>query len=586
MLFHCQALVLLALAAPQEGGGPTPQPPKVEIQTPTAPVVPAKSISSIKEYRGGTETMPYVRRLEDVRELDLSKVDLEGAVLAVINGREIKQPEYRLWLAFAGGQNGVLRSQLVVLTRNAIKRIVDGGGTEAAFGVEDEDVAARIREEEDMARAQGEEYLKQYYSGIEATIGMERYKSFVKAHLQSERLLLPPIVKVDENTTEVSGLPVESAELLDDQPQLREYLNNAYLNGQDFPAMFRTQFLRMLQSKMIDRAEMRYAVEELAGIPAAESVASDTLPEGVYMRVDGTDVPVTDILAYVPEGRDVRERALRLCLLYHAMDDVLAKTPGGLLDPKDFELQFQGHEAEYANTIFPLRNLIQLRGFLNMAEYREYFRRRTAFRLMVEKELGNEQLDAELMAHQQNYGKLFYQSGKVTANILFASLEGAMGEGSDTAAAWQKAKEKIDAACTALKKGEKTIEEARAMTDPLVAEPSGMLSGKMRNEIRSSLGETEYNIFVNGYSLSDDIFYNRVEGEIVGPVQINAGMMPGVKAGLGYMIAVPTEFQTTGPMKPFDVQRQLVHSDYFDLRFTYWAHQCLKDADIELVAVK
>src|SRR5690606_17969794 len=121
-----------------------------------------------------------------------------------------------------------------------------------------------------------------------------------------------------------------------------------------------TQFLKMLQQKMIQRADIKYALEH-------------DLPPGVYMTVEGEPVTVDQILAFTPEHMEVRDGALHLCLLYRAIDDAIAEA-GATLDNEEFERLFEAHRQEYEGTLFPLPNLIGLRGFFNMSEYREYYR--------------------------------------------------------------------------------------------------------------------------------------------------------------------------------------------------------------------
>lgn len=595
MTLSTLSVLLAGLAlAPQEGGAAGPQ-----IQAPTPQGQPApnpRAIPDIREYRGA-ETVPYVRRLEDVRQLDLSQVNFSAPVLGSVNGVPITQDDFRLWLAFTGGQNGVLRAQLTTLANDMMKRIVEETGDDSQFAVIDDDVARRISEEEDMARAQGEEFLTGYRERINDTLGMDHYKEFVRAHLVSERLLLPPIKTLEEAGDQLQSLPVESAELLDDQPQMRDYLNNAYMSGQDFPAMFRTQFLRMLQEKMIEHADIRYAIEEQYGsrFPRADD-APAPLADGVYMSVNGTDTTLDEILAFVPNSQEVKETALRLLLLYRAMDDELVKHDA-LMSPDDFALIFDAHEAEYEGTLFPLRNLISLRGFLNMPEYREYYRRRAAFRNMYESSMTPEALETAFMAHHQKYGKLFYQSGKVTVQTAYSSLdlatdaaraqidqEGGASSDNASSAGWAAARALIEDAYAELQSG-KTFAEVRETVlegHTLTSTPTGVLDGKMRNEIRNAIAETEYAIFMAGYSLADDLFYNRQPGERVGPVAVTRSLLPGLKGGLGYLVAEATEFAFITPLKPFDQQKALVTSDYFDLMYTYWAHECLKSADIVL----
>lgn len=572
---------LLGLPAPQEQtppaqpqGEPTPAQQPVQTQPgPTInlggqqqPQVPESTITNIKEYRG-YDSVPYIRRLEDVKTLDLSKVDFSAPVVARIYGTEITQDEFRLWLAFAGGQTGVRRSLLVHLTQQMVKKALAEGGDAAAFEVPDAEIETHIKSEEEMARAQGEAALKQYKDRIDSTLGFQRYRELIKGHLMSERALLPPITK-DEKSAK--SLPVESADLLSDQPELRDYLNTAYLNGNDFPAMFRTQFLIMLQEKMIAKADLKFAVEQ-------------PLDKGVYMLVGGEPVPTDEILAFVPDSLDVKEVALKLLLTYKAVDHELEKA-GALMTPEEFQIVFDAHEAEYKDTLFPLRNIIGLRGFTSMAEYREFYKRRASFERMMQDKVTED----DLRQHHAKFGKLFYETGKISVETLWSSLAVAEQKApGNILDAWAKCHDQAEAMLAELKGGKPVAELRASMGNPLPADPeSGSLASKMRNEIRNLCGETEYIIFINGYSLADDLFYNRLPGEIVGPVKVHHSVLPGLKEAMGYIVAQVVDFRRSGALKAFESQRPLVESDYYDLRFIYFSEECLEKADVELTATR
>lgn len=569
--------------APQNPGGPqlVPQQPG------QVPANTGRTIASIRDYRGGAEGCPYVRRAEDVRDIDLSKVDFEAAVVAKVNGRDITRDQLRMWVAFNSGYFGVQNELTRILTQRAVEATLKDRPQDAAqFLVTDEDVAARLKSEEDQARAQGEAGYKGYVDQIERSMGWERYREFVKTQLQSERLLLPPVSpplkegEVADPNAEIAMLPAESAALLDDQAQLRDYLVDSYLKRQELPAMFRVQFLKMLQDKMVDRATVKYAIEQ----------TEQPLPPGVFMQVEGVDIPVDRILDFATADRQQWERSLRLALLYAAVDDELAKT-NSMLSPESFAGAFSSHEAEFANTLFPLKNLIQLRGFVNMAEYRQYYMRRLGFQKYLRDTLckGDPALyEAELQRHHAQFGKLFYESGRVSVELLFASVEECeeANPGSD---GWACAQERIVSAYAALtdKEAPMSFADARAkFGHPIASIPDGMLAQKVRNEMRMTLGETEYNIFVDGYSLSDDAYYNRVEGEVFGPIRMRNTPLTGQRGGLGYLVGKVGEFRTTNALKDFAAQRPLVENDYLDLRYTYFAHECLKNAQIELTEKK
>lgn len=565
----------LCLGAVAFGQATTPQPDPAAQQQPVPPspqqppAPPDQPIEKVRERRD-YDHVPYIRRFEDVLDLDFTAVDFDADVIATIDGNPITKGEFELWLAFTGGQvQGVRTAQLTRLTEQAVKRAVAEDADPKRFEVTDADVEAKLRSEDEQARAQGEAALAEYRKLVEDTLGIERYRRLIRATLQSEKLLLPPIVKVEGVAPE--GLPLEAAELLSDRTDLRDYLNNAYLNQQDFPPMFRTQFLMMLQEAQVAKADIKYATEH-------------ELPPGVYMTINGESVPTAEILDFVPNTPDTRDLALRLLLVYRAVDRELAKK-NAILAPDTFQLVFEAHEAEYKGTLFPLPNLIRLRGFMSMPEYREYFRRRAAYQAMLtDPAVSSEQTwEANLRAHHGKYGKLFYENGKVTLDVLWSGLSEAEPEtGGDLNVAWAKCLDRAYSMLAELKGGKSVADVRAALGHTYPVEPTGLLAAKTRNELRNFLGENEYTIFINGYSFADDIFYNRIEGDTVGPMKANRTLLPGMRSRMGYMIAQVKSFGFNSSLKSFEQQRAMVEQDYLDLNFAYFAHEALKSSKIEL----
>jgi len=551
---------------------PAPQQPEIRIgknqgnpnRGPTE--MPAKRIGDIKDHRSGANGSPYVRRIEESRILDLSKVDFDAPIVATINGEDVTREEVRNWMAYTAGLTGIQNQQLNILLKQMVEEIIESGGDADNYVVTDEEIDNRIRKEEDDAREQGEEAFHQYVNQIESMVGMENYRTFVETDLLSEKCLLP---RVDKEAGTM--LPPESAELLSDQPPLRDYLAESYIAGNPLPDMFRDQFLKMLKVKLIESGDIRFAVD------------SD-LPDGVFMSVNDVPVAIEEVLSLATTNRDDYERALRLLLMYRAVDAELAKTDH-LLDDDEFDLAFAAHEAEYEGTIFPLRNMIQLRGFLSMSEFEQFFRRRAGFEQMLQ-ETEQETLEDQYRKHHEQYGRLFYEAGKVSAEVIFTSAELSkqmLGEDATDQEGWEKAEERILSALAAVQSGEMSFTEARMkFGDPLSHLPTGIVYQKMRNELRTAFGETEYTIFTNGYSMCDDIFYNRVEEEVVGPFAQVVVPLTKERGGLGYMLVKVIEFRQLQPLKDFNAQKPLVMNDFADLRFLYFASECLNDADIKL----
>ena len=524
-----------------------------------------KPIATIKGYRMGEDGCAYVNTLADLTVLDLGNVDLDAKVVARVNGKDVTREEFRLWHAVFAGQNGITTTQLKILTDLAVAKIVEDGGDGTKYQVTEEDIDAKIREEDEAARLQGEAALQSYKERIENTLGWDQYRVFVRNYLSTEKMLLPKVIEAKDGVEDLEqGLPLESVELLQDQKNLLSYLNSAYLKGEPIPDMFRSQFLKMLQQKMVEKADVKLALQY-------------DLPDGVFMTVEGVPVMVEEVLKYSSSMDVVRQDALRLCILYHAIDDALADA-GATISYEDFEPIFEAHEAEFVGTLFPLPNIAAMRGFFNMIEYREFYRRRIAHERMLKDEV----TDDVLRKHHESAGKLFYESGKVDCDVFWVSLvETETRFGLTGIDAWEKAKERIDAAAKALADGEEpaaSIREQFCSPHPIIDDPKP----RMRNELRTVFGETEYSILRSGYSVADDIFYNLEEGAVVGPLKMLTGQQPGMREGFGYLLVRVNRFGYTTTKKAFEVQKPLLMSDYHDLKFFHFAHECLKNASIGL----
>lgn len=544
---------------------------ELELKTPTSWPNPGQLrwLTSIDQYRQESDGNPYVARLEDVRDLDLSNVDYDAAVLATINGQEVTRNEFQLWYGLTGGQTGVSRAQIEILVNNGIARLVKDGADPSDFEVSDEDVAARLKEEEDLARSQGEAALSSYIATVQQGIGWDRYKDYVRSNMKAEHFVLPRIIK-GAPAEEQSGLPVEAAILLEDQKDVRDWLMKSYESGEPMAPIFRTYFLRMLLDKMIAQAEIHLGLNE-------------PLPEGVFMTIDGTSVMIDDILAYASGQQKHKEAALRLCLLYKVLDQHL-EANSALLDDATFAAEFDKHNAEFEGTLFPLRNVIAMHGFMSMDEYKQYYRRRAAFQIYSDKD---GQLDATLQKHQNSVGKLFYENGKLLLDVFWVSVadvkakDGSLSE----AAAWDQARSRLTAAKAALDAG-KSADDVRKefCSDDFSFGRDGKDKPRGRNEMRQLFGETQYGILSSGYSLADDLFYNRKELELVGPLKIDSEAVPGLglAAVKGFAMVRVLDFGISSTVKPFKVQRPLIFTDYFDLKLSHFTWELLGKAELKL----
>ncbi|MFH2002270.1 MAG: hypothetical protein ABIK28_21545 [Planctomycetota bacterium] len=582
-----------------------------------APV--AAKIDDIKAHR--RTPLPFITHYEDRVVLDLDKVDYDADVVAVIDGEPINQQLFKAYLTLFVGGLEVDRFITAVVTKIGIEGRLEEGADPSEFQVSEERIDQEIERQIDFQKQQKNEEMADFdmetwKKNIDATYGWERYRDLVRAVVGFEKVYLPPIPEkpakeesaapeggaAEENKegeTATASEPAEVVEELDpnlpmgtdakgievniympiitwnamsqsDRARgLRDHINKLYKDGQPLGDFLRPHFARSIKEAILQTYDIEFFY-------------TGKLPENVFARVQGRDIMLDDIYA-VTELRitpDDQLLALREILVCKAMDSALKKANCFLTD-EEFKQAFRAHEKEYEGGIFPLEFIIRLHGYYNKNRYKNIYRRRAGFERLIAGELGNDEL---LKEFYEGAARMLYENASAKLQIIFFGVYDTK-EKKYRENGWEWAKEQMDGVMAALDAGEDFGSLVKKYEDPTGTFTTFDFELLGRNQLRMALADSSKSALITGYSLADYAFYCADTNEIIGPVMKRWSDL-GNPVHKGLYLARVTEFRRSQYLKPYDQAKAMVVTDYADLKFTYWAQQCLRDADIELTLKK
>jgi hypothetical protein len=346
----------------------------------------------------------------------------------------------------------------------------------------------------------------------------------------------------------------------------RDSLNMAYKEGQPLGGFIRPQYIRTIKDAVIAATDIEYHT-------------SGTLPEDVYMRISEKEVKIDELYPIIAgaASEDDLKQVLQEALVYRAMDRVL-ETGGWTLSDEEFEEAFGEHEKMYEGTIFPLQFIMSLHGYYMKEDYRKMFRRRLAFERMLESQ--GMMTDEILQNFQEKGGRLFYQNGGVKIQSLFFGIfDHKLTEMREDGYAW--ANERMAEALKEIEEGADFLEVAKKYENINGFDRPAEFDYTTRNDLRSNFDEKTKTIIAEGYCLSDDIFYNAKEGDILGPMTVTRGEF-GNPVFKGVYLVKVIGYRSMLELNPFDKSRDTIVTDYIDLQFQNWAGRMLAQADITL----
>ncbi len=280
--------------------------------------------------------------------------------------------------------------------------------------------------------------------------------------------------------------------------------------------------------KMLMRQQLRGTLDEVADI----EFGSDGLPADVAMRVNGVDVMVSEVYPLV--RRTVSEADVQATIDWvqrTKMIESALSQAGNLLDPETAASAYAEHTAPPAEaTLFPFEAIVrQFKGFPSMEIYREYWTLLESYRRMIADEVTDEALNGYMAERGNGMLNLARVDSEV---ILLSAFDFENNRWIENG--WEDASERAGEVVAALRESEgeawgELIEQYSDFWDPpaptnqqsLQQAPAkknkGRFGMKYRNELLRDLGESDFDLFLTGSSVADEIFYNIEPGELGGP---------------------------------------------------------------------
>lgn len=577
----------------------------------------AAKIDDISAHR--RNPLSFVNTYDERVQIDMSNVDFDADVVAKVNGHDITQEELQAYLVLFGGSIEVDRFITAAITEIGKEQRIADGVDPVEFEVSDEQIDAEIEKQIKTQIMMKQKEMpdmtpEKWREGIEASYGWDRYRNLVKAIVTFEKVYIPEIPaaegEAEEEKKEEAGdsdvpggaqeeeaaaeeeviveeldpnLPVgtdaKGAEVnifmplitwnamtLNERDRgLRDHLNTLYKDGQPIGDFLRPHFSRSVKEALLRTMNVDFFF-------------SGKLPAGTFAKIGDRDIKLSDIYA-VTKHRitpDDRILALREILVLKAMDKELENT-GCMLGDEAFQKAFRAHEAEYEGSIFPLEFIIRLNGYYSKYRYKNHYFRRAGFEKLIAADLAS---DDVLKEFYESAARLLYENGSIKLKIIFFGLYDSKTK-TYRENGWEWATEQMDSVLAALKNGEEFDELSKKYEDPMGTFTTWDFEFLSRNHLRMALGDSAKSALISGFSLSDYVFYRGDTGEIVGPVKkLFADLGNPVHRGI-YLVKI-VEFRRSQYLRPFEQSKQMVETDYADLRFIHWAQECLKKADVEL----
>ena len=540
--------VMLSGAVAQEAGvaarndDETPKTVRPSVAPQTAPQATGARmvLPSVVEHRGGAP-VDVVEAAERLR-IDLSGVNYDADVLVLINGEPVTQDEFRRSMCLLAGSNEIDQFVTYILGQSLKEKIQAEGIAIESLEVSDEEVAKQFEAQKEMSAEMMKIDPEEWERQVREVFGWDRYVEFQKVQLSFEKLVLPepppgffekqaalfeemkvvydqeklaweqkkqeaervakengtepeeiPPPEIPTPEADLSFVPKVSMELLGES--FGDVILANYARGQKIHPMLKRGIVAALKRNLLADVDIRFP--ELG----------DNSSQGVFFTVDGTPVKTSEVYALIKPRLTpaIKALALQEILALRAVDTALAAR-GALPPAAEIDGPFLEMKKRYEGSLIPLEQAIVLRGFPNIHHYRNYYRRKAAYKNMV---LAQPDAEQKFEDHFNKGGKLFFENGGVDGTVLFIP-----GEDNDDT------RNKMAAAMDRIANGESfdTVAREVGQLPENRSHHKGRFAGLVRNRLRQLLQETEFTGFVSGYSVADEIFYKGVPGQVVGPV--------------------------------------------------------------------
>jgi hypothetical protein len=554
-------------------------PATVEVPTPAAP-----ADESADEAPQEIQTAPAVDRSAwpDLEGLVIESEEVERAEVAAqsyaLAPVVVSADEMRRTLVYLIGSKELRSFRLDIEIKAEIDRQIAAGRDPADFEVPDSEIQTVIDSTIEQIKLQYPDLdpvdvlrLNNIHLGNLARMTRQS-RLFTKVFLPEDPADWPPIT--------VEALRQGG------QAQFVDQLKQSFVDLErriDAGELTPEQVAQARQGQQSMRQFMAQPVIQALNASAVVETATDGLPVDVVLRVNGRDV-ATDVVfdeiasRVAPADIELARQWITKCAL---VERVLAAR-GYLLDPAAASEAYEAHMAPMRGTMFPPEFfIVQIKGFPSLELYEFYYRYLASYERMIADEI----TDTTLQQHFNDRGNDMLNVARVgTEVILLSAFEFTSGLWKENG--WEDAEARArEVAGKLIESGASNWGELQdAYSDfwdpPQPTTPSqgqmpkrknkGRFAPMSRNELVSQLGENDFTIFVDGVSITDEIFFSLPEGQIGGPW----------KGRLGYYIARITSKSAPQGDRTIDdpEMRDMVRQDLVTVRFKNFAQELVDAA--------
>ncbi len=555
-----------------------------------------RSIEDIQLHR--MTPSPYVRRLADVVKVGLGDVDLDADVIMTVGDTPITRNDFRKRAIMFLGVNRVDEeiTRLVTETQRAAQ--IAAGIDPASLVISEADLDEKVQNIVSMvemqargpnAEAEPEKAAElaakaraEFIASIESSMGMEAYRQMMSAEVAFEKVFLPmptepqegevwgigdgPIPEDDPKPDWMPQITWDALGTNDSGMQLRTFVKSHGKSGKPIPSFFRGQITTTIRTGVIAAIGVKFFFDT-------------DLPDDVFLRLGDADLGVDGLWDMIKD--DISDTdvnlILRELLTLHGVRTTLGAVDQWM-DEEETKQAYADLNAQFEGTLFPLGSIIVLRGYRSLDRYREHWRHKEAYFRWRKKSLSTDEVEE----HYRTSGRLFFERGSAEVDLIYSRIaqDGGFGESlfAETTAALAAALDTLgeDSGPDDFKELAKIF--PRPPTRQTQTSDAQADRYFQRNPLRIRLTESEMSIFIDGYSLADDIYYHGVPGEVFAPVamrnrrhawgaELNAGSWAGRLNGF-------TRDRPLSPLQGRDEDQAI--EDYLDLNYQYWAQECLK----------
>jgi hypothetical protein len=517
---------------------------------------------------GGDDLASLRERADALREAIEGMRRAAGVVRIKVNGEEIPAAAVERAFVYIFGRPYIERKIRDFLVADEIELRRKGGQVVEDLRIGGEEVMKEV--------ASMKEQLQGQIQGGFALNAVLRLQGMDESSFADEQasLLLFDKVFIPEDPTKWSETTVQALASQGGQDFVDKTMKGLREQreknpNEPMPAFYRTIFRQWISKALKDSSSIK--------------TASYGLPPDVVLSVNNR--PLETAQAYPNVARMVtavdRERVLRWMAWSTATRQALVAA-GVYLPEEEFLKEWQAHVGPYEKTPFSIEVVATaFKKFPSYDLYREYFRLRKSFEKMIEKEV----TDEALLQHRARVQD-FLGDGKVDAQVILRpaiDYTDFSWKGPD---AFDKAKKEADEVMAALKAGtpfEEAIDRWSQFFEPPPPAPGqqapqgprpnrGRFEPQSKNQLKTLLGESEFDEIVRGYSIAEILFHEAPVGEAVGPI----------RGPLGYYVGRVLARQPGA--KVIDLaqenSRNLLKEDYLARRFFDWSNGVVAKAKI------